>query len=102
MKKMVLIVDDKFAKCKAVDFDEIKFFKDYPMNLVMEAMLEMTTLEMEKNVLNKKFDNLSTDEKADFLKRYTQNKALLCMYTLSQAVSKVYFKDYKGGDDCGN
>ena len=30
MKKMVLIVNDKFAKCKAVDFDEIKFFKDYP------------------------------------------------------------------------
>lgn len=102
MKKMVLIVDDKFAECKPVDFDEINFFKDFPIKLVMEAMLEMTKLEIEKRDLNKKFDDLSTDEKADFIKRYTQNKALLCMYTLSQAVSKVYFIDNKGGDDGEN
>ena len=94
MKKMILTVDDQFPQSHFIDMEELKFFKDIPIEIITKSMLKGLEMELNKKDLRKKeIDKIPAEEKEKFINDYCSNKALLTMFALSNSVSDVKFEN---------
>ena len=60
-----------------------------PIELVTKIMLESMKMELEKSEFKDKLDEVSAEEKVNFINDYMKSKALLSMYAISHGITNI-------------